>query len=921
MHIKNLFKNLKQNKWLILGLIAVFCIVYADLFFGGYKVSFTNIMYVFSPFNSLDIATKGPLLSDVADQNYTVFFNYIHQFTFSSWNPQVGLGAPLSMWFYLFPLHYLFLLPLSTGIFLFSLSKFLIGFFSMYFLIRDYGGNKVGSFIAGISYTFSSILLYWHGWPHSSVAMLAPLMFLCVNKFFKTLKIKYLFWLTVIVYLALVAGMPTYTAYFLYVLGIYTLIYGFKSFYHEKRKLIFVFLGFSLSMILAILASLPYTGELLSTVGSNGYSDSRKYLSSISLDINFIRTLVFPTIRSDIGIISHANESTLYTGILAILFLPFSIMNFKKKPKMSFWSITTIILTLLIFTGLFDVIFSHLPMINTSLKTRVIVLLNFTLSVLLGLNLSDLFQNTKYYLNRKKLTFLCLALGYIVFVVASKTLVPFSGLDEEAKAEFYRIYIILLGGLLLTAILIFINSKTVKTVAMGLMCVLCIWDMGTFANDYMPFISKSASVLPQSTDTIEYLQDHSQNEEKMVALGPWTFFPSENVYYNLRDIRGHDFVYTNSDITNYYTEIQEEAFDSPTRVSFDKIDNMNLVKYLGVKYITSEQLSSLAINSFEGLDLTPSTVIAANDSFEESFIAKSNNTNHFSFLVGTYGHKYTSNETVTFTLLDSETETELGKETIAAKDIKDNDYLSIQFNNAQILKGKEYTVKITNNLPKDKPLAFYTTEKNKKGYKLFFNGEEKTGTVVMLQFNSGTFYEGKDGLFTKELDEFAPQIEIVDSIAIENSEKDILQAMSQQFTKNKLFVTKETAAAIDMETVSQNPLQTNEKITKIENQKNGNIKFDTSLSAERMVLINEYNDGNWQVLIDGKKQAVYKGNYLMRAIKVPKGNHKVELNYVPVRGKLFIIIASITGVLFVILLLFRKKLEKVAQHFYLKKKK
>ena len=58
---------LKENWLLIVGGTLAILFVYSSFFLGNYQVSFTNVMYQMSPWNSLGVDTQGPLLSDVMD--------------------------------------------------------------------------------------------------------------------------------------------------------------------------------------------------------------------------------------------------------------------------------------------------------------------------------------------------------------------------------------------------------------------------------------------------------------------------------------------------------------------------------------------------------------------------------------------------------------------------------------------------------------------------------------------------------------------------------------------------------------------------------------------------------------------------------------------------------------------------------------
>ncbi|MTD42424.1 YfhO family protein [Erwinia sp. CPCC 100877] len=908
MKEQNFLKKIRKYLWILLGLIITFALLYSDIFFGKYKLSFTNIIYEFQPFNMLDVAIKGPLLSDVTDQNYTVFFNYIHDFFFTFWNPQIGMGAPQSMWFYLFPLHYLYLLPLDIGIFLVSISKFLIAFIGMYLFIKEYNGNKKSAFIAGLTYTFSSILVYWHGWPHTSVAMLAPFMFLFTEKFFKTSKVKYLFLLSIVTYLSLVAGMPTYTAYFLYLLGIYVFVYGIKYFWNDKKKLMLVFIGFGCSVLLAAVASLPYTGDLLTSVGSNGYSDSRKYQSATSLNFDFIRTMIFPTIRNG-AMQLHANESTLYTGILAIVLFPFSLMNRKNKSKVNFWFCSSIILLLLIFTGVFNVIFTHLPMINTSLKTRVIVLLNFTLAVLVGINFNDIYVHTSYYLSRKIKVIAALLFSFGVFIIAGKSLGPFSGLSEKYLAEYHQIYAIVLFSILLVLLIVFVKSTKARKLGAILLCLITILDMTSFAKAYLPLIDQSAEIVPEATDTIKYLEKNTQENEKTVFLGTWTFFPSINVYYGIRDIRAHDFVLTNKDIVNYYTRINEDAFNSPTRVSFQKIENENLLKYMGVKYISSGQISDIA-EEYSGFEFLPTNTVYNGYTIEQSFTSKVKNLNHLSVLMGNYDNVY-ADETITFEILDAKSNEVIHKVVEPAKNIKNNSFFTVEFPEINNSESKNYILRINSDVPKEKPFALFTTVGKVYGKLTDSNDADIEGNLVLVQGNGNdSVHIGEDGLYSKKLDEYSDQVEVVENLVIKENYDQVLDSMAQKYNKNTIYLTKKDADSVKVKDIEFGDLDDVEKMEVNRNEKNGTMILETNFKKDRLVLINEYNDGDWKAYVNGKEEEVVKGNYLFRAVKVPAGKQNVEVKYVPHYKLLFIKVSYAAFAVFFILLFTSIYLEK-----------
>ena len=118
----------------------------------------------------------------------------------------------------------------------------------------------------------------------------------------------------------LYTSMPTYAGYFLYLMAIYVFCRTIWLYHKEKKTIFIIFSATLLSVILAALCSLPYTMDLLSSVGGNGYMDSRSGQASAILSWNYLHSLFFPYVRFDQNTI-HLNESTIYVGLAAIILL------------------------------------------------------------------------------------------------------------------------------------------------------------------------------------------------------------------------------------------------------------------------------------------------------------------------------------------------------------------------------------------------------------------------------------------------------------------------------------------------------------------------------------------------------------------------------------------------------------------------
>jgi len=60
------------------------------------------------------------------------------------------------------------------------------------------------------------------------------------------------------------------------------------------------------------------------------------------------------------------------------------------------------------------------------------------------------------------------------------------------------------------------------------------------------------------------------------------------------------------------------------------------------------------------------------------------------------------------------------------------------------------------------------------------------------------------------------------------------------------------------------------------------LKYSSSTSKDHLAVFSEvYYDKGWQAYIDGKPASHFRANYLLRAMRVPKGNHTIEFRFHP----------------------------------------
>ena len=861
---------LKKYGVMIIGIICTFLFLYSENIFGEYQLSFTNLMYASSPWNTLGVKIEGPVLSDVIDSFTTELYTTIKDGSIGGlWDPDIALGAESNISTWLYPLNYLYLLPLNLATVLRTGAEFSIAFFGMYFFIRSLEGRRFPAAIAGVTYCFSSIIVMWLGWQHSDVAALAPFAFFFFEKFLKTIKIKYCFGLLLTVYFMLVAGMPTYAAYFLYILAAYVFFRTIWIYRKEGGKIFLIFAAVFLAVLLAVVCSLPYTGSLLTSVGANGYAGSRAGRAEEVLSWEYLLSLFFPYIRVSQDL--HINESTIYVGLAAIVVFFFSFLNFKKKKNSKFWLISLLIIFLLIFTHVFDSIYKFLPAVNTSSKFRIITLFNFAGAVILGLNLQDLVENREYYLKHKLRYLFCLLLGGGVLYYGY--ICTYLRESSEEYWEDYKIYMItaVILLLLLAAVLI---RKIPMSLIMTLLCTAVIFNMASFAKDYFPEIEKGTEDIPEATDTIEYLQENTEYE-RIGATGSWTLFPNTGVYYGLNDIRGHNFVFTNEDMKTYYMALAgEEGLDSPTRFILPTANinsiNENLLKYLGTKYlvIANEHAGDYSLPGF----------LSRDNELEQEIQFQEDSPQAIRLLAGTYQTEYEAGDRCILEILEGDTEDCVYRNSYDMRNIRDNASFLMRLDGNTLKKDTVYTLRITTNTSEEKPLTFYLDKDEWELPNAYYNGSESEAPLAVEIFEKNT-YIGEDGLVSEDLEEYTDRAELADTVEVYNSDKKVLRRMAASFDKNTVFLEKKEAEKISswssIGTVTENDQAV------ITDHEDDRVVVEVTAATPKILMLNEYYDPDWKVYVDGKEQELMKCNYLFRGVEVPEGQCTVEFRYEP----------------------------------------
>lgn len=98
------------------------------------------------------------------------------------------------------------------------------------------------------------------------------------------------------------------------------------------------------------------------------------------------------------------------------------------------------------------------------------------------------------------------------------------------------------------------------------------------------------------------------------------------------------------------------------------------------------------------------------------------------------------------------------------------------------------------------------------------------------------------------------------------------------------------------------------------------LKYRVSSPSDQVAVFSEifYDKGGWTAHVDGEEVPHFRADYVLRAMKVPAGEHEIEFNYIPYARKTGIKIANVVScldiaiILGLLYLLFRRKKEEDA---------
>jgi len=533
-----------------------------------------TIIGLYHPFRDLyakdysrGVPFKNFLITDPIRQQYPwkeLAINIEKNWELPLWNPYNFSGYPLLANFQsaaFYPLNILFSMPhfyLSWSFFI-LFAPLLAGIF-LYLYLQNLGLNKWASVLGSISFSFSGFFVSWLEWGNVlHTALWLPLVLLSIDKTVSSIKYPVLsiknrnsiIWSFIFVFSLTSSFLAGHLQIFFY-LFVFSIAYLLARWVQFGRRLK-TFLLFVICYLLFVIATAIQWFPTLQFI----------FLSGRSLDqipwqnpgwfipwqnlIQFISPDFFgnPATLNYWGVFNYG-EFIGYVGIIPLIFSLYALFLRKDKKTFIFGSLFFISLIFSLPTILAKIpFFLNIPLLNTSMPTRLLFITDFSLAVLCALGL-DYFLKTK---NKKEIVYAVLSLmviflGIWIFILLGNKNLKL--ITEENLLVSRNNFILPSVLLIVSSISIFLFVFIKKTPSyfrlffITFILTITIFDLLRFAWKYDSFTKKE--YLFPDTQIISFLKKNIGFSRFMTADSR-ILPPNFSILYKLQSVDGYDPLY------------------------------------------------------------------------------------------------------------------------------------------------------------------------------------------------------------------------------------------------------------------------------------------------------------------------------------------------------------------------------------------
>jgi hypothetical protein len=437
-------------------------------------------------------------------------------------NYQSAVFTPINLLFFLLPFIdawslSVLLQPLCAGLF-------------MFWFLKKLGRSAQASLLGSISFMFCGFMTTWMGYQTLGWAItFLPLVLGAAHSFATTKK----WWsgplISIGVCVSLLSGHYQISFYMLFAVVIFVFCSNQK--WKDKVKiLLYISAGIAMAapQILLALHALRESGREESfTVGSIPW----KYIVTLFAPDFFGN----PVTRNDW--FGQYAEWASYSGVAPLFLAVYSIFGKRERIKNIFFLLSVTSVCFAFATPLNSLLYGlKIPILSTSVATRMIVLLSFSIATLSSFGIDELFDDWKKKTTKsiKKVlvlgTFLLLILGIILFI---SRVLPIDYLSIAKRNSIIPITL-----LIVTMAITFVGFKVSKFryLCIFLLIVMTAGDMIRYSSKWMPFESREY-VYPE-IPMVSLLKNIIGNNRVYGSFGG-----ELSTHVGLQSIEGYDALY------------------------------------------------------------------------------------------------------------------------------------------------------------------------------------------------------------------------------------------------------------------------------------------------------------------------------------------------------------------------------------------
>lgn len=549
---RKFMKNFILKYWPFLVVLLVWLVFARPYFLEGkapYPATFQDSF--FAPWDSYQkyaVPVKNNALSDVVTEMYPWKHFTIEELKKGNipwWNPysfsgnphladlQTAVFSPFNILFFIFPF-------IDAWSLLILSQPLLAGLFLVLYLM-ELKISKEGSVLASVTFMFCGFLVVWMPYGTLSMAIaFLPLALYSIENYYSRNNLKSLLLLVLSIAVSFFSGHFQISLYFVVFVLAY-IIYKFFLFKDVRRTgvvLSFYLLGVVVSFFQLIPTLQLYENSVRSGLFSNSGGIPFSYLITI-IAPDFYGN---PVTRNDW--VGNYAEWAGFIGVIPF-FLGFVSLfsvgkNSIKKRSILFFFLTGTVAVILAVASPLQGILANLriPVLSTSIPSRIIVLFSFSFAVLAGYGIDELkvrlekgrIRNLFFY----SLLMICLVVIVWVLLFIFKIMPADKIMIAARNIIFPTVFLFIAGGSIILSR--WVKKSSFSKAVIVIFIFITIFDSFRFANKWVPFDPKNL-VFPD-LPVISAMQNKIGFGRVFGKFGSYI-----DTYYRLPSIEGYDPLY------------------------------------------------------------------------------------------------------------------------------------------------------------------------------------------------------------------------------------------------------------------------------------------------------------------------------------------------------------------------------------------